>query len=126
MFDLTVHHRDPKTGAITKEDHYALHIGQDGHLFERPIGSGMMYYANGVLAKDLYKDKRESEAKAKENEIQAKADSEKKAQDERMASLSDERKKIIEEANREADAIVAEAKAKAGVNTGIGRKDKIA
>lgn len=51
-FDLTVTHRDPKTGAITKRTPYVLRVvgGPDGNrtqLFERPKGSGNLFDGQG-------------------------------------------------------------------------------
>lgn len=47
-FDMTVTHRDQKTGVVVKKDPYRLRIlkGADGgrvKLFERPVGSGNLY-----------------------------------------------------------------------------------
>lgn len=47
-FDMTVTHRDPKTGVVIRKDPYRLRIlkGADGgrmKLFERPVGSGNLY-----------------------------------------------------------------------------------
>ena len=36
QFDLNVHHRDPKSGRIMKEDNYILHCHKEhGQVFER-------------------------------------------------------------------------------------------
>lgn len=101
-FDLQVHVRDPKTGVILQENHYVMKIGPEGHLFERPPGSGLHYDITGKLVKDTGKEKREAEAKAK-------ADAEAKAQAEKMAVVEAEKAQILAEARAEAERIVAEA-----------------
>ncbi len=51
-FDLTVNHRDPKTGLVTKRTPYVLRVvgAPDGgrtSLFERPKGSGNIFDGQG-------------------------------------------------------------------------------
>lgn len=51
-FDLTVTHRDPKSGAVTKKNPYTLRvIGQGANgktqLWERPVGSGNLWNKAG-------------------------------------------------------------------------------
>lgn len=50
-FDNTVQVREPKTGKILEERHYALTIDNDGTRYESPIGSGNFYNADGTLIK---------------------------------------------------------------------------
>lgn len=51
-FDITVTHRDPKTGLIVKKDPYILRVcGQEGsnsksRYWERPAGSGNLFDKN--------------------------------------------------------------------------------
>ena len=47
QFDLKTHIRDAKTGHITRRQPYRLHIKNGNKLFERPPGSGQMFYENG-------------------------------------------------------------------------------
>jgi len=51
-FDLVVTHRDRKSGAVTKENPYTLHVVSAGdggktRIFERPVGSGNAWDAQG-------------------------------------------------------------------------------
>ncbi len=59
MFDLITHPRDAKTGRVTKINPYRLHImsGKDGgEYFERPTGSGNLYYRDGKPAGQMVKN----------------------------------------------------------------------
>lgn len=52
-FDITVTHRDERTGLITKRDPYILRVTQasDGgktRLWERPVGSGNLFNSKNV------------------------------------------------------------------------------
>ncbi len=52
MFDLTVTHRDPITGQITDRTPYTLRViqrpeGGKQQIFERPVGSGNIFTAQG-------------------------------------------------------------------------------
>ncbi len=42
-FDLTVTHRDSKTGLVTKHDPYTLRVIDHERLWERPAGSGNLW-----------------------------------------------------------------------------------
>lgn len=51
-FDLTVTHRDPKTGVIVRRDPYILRVtaaaeGGKSRLYERPAGSGNLWDRKG-------------------------------------------------------------------------------
>lgn len=50
-FDLTVTHRDPKTGAVVRTDPYVMTVMQSDsgriRVFERPPGSGNLYDKRG-------------------------------------------------------------------------------
>lgn len=46
-FDLTVHHRNSKTGRITNVTPYKLHIVNGAYKYERPPGSGKFYSGDG-------------------------------------------------------------------------------
>lgn len=46
-FDMTVDHRDPKTGRIVKHTPYAAHISNEGVVFER---DGVYYLEDGKEA----------------------------------------------------------------------------
>jgi hypothetical protein len=54
-FDLRTHIRDPKTGQVIKKQPYKLYIGKFdgsnvGKFYERPVGSGNLFYENGAVA----------------------------------------------------------------------------
>jgi len=50
-FDLTTHHRDMKTGLISHTNAYRLVASKIfGDIYERPIGSGLCYFADGTKA----------------------------------------------------------------------------
>jgi len=60
-FDLVVHRRDAKTGRVTSTNPYRLHVIDAVEYFERPKGSGNLWFrnneaagrlVNGKLAKD--------------------------------------------------------------------------
>ena len=55
VFDKRSHIRDPKTGKIVKVQIYR-EIRQRGKepIFERPVGSGVMFHGNGELYKHPY------------------------------------------------------------------------
>lgn len=46
--NLTVHHRSKKTGQVTHETPYRLHIEHRVRMFEMPKGSGNFFYENGA------------------------------------------------------------------------------
>lgn len=48
-FDLTVHHRD-RLGRVLKVVPYRLHVYEGRRLFERPVGSGNVWYENNEPA----------------------------------------------------------------------------
>lgn len=73
MFDLKVHHHDPKTGRLVSSKDYKLMISSEGRFFEQPIGSGLLYTEDGKLAKDLNKEKAEAQAKADAAALEAQA-----------------------------------------------------
>jgi len=50
MFDMRVTKRNPKTGAIISTDPYRLRITKEGKTFERPVGSGNLWYEDGEVA----------------------------------------------------------------------------
>ncbi len=50
MFDIKVQHRNVKTGRIQQNNTYRLHIVQGKRYFERPLGSGHLYYETGEAA----------------------------------------------------------------------------
>ncbi len=49
-FDLRVHIRDPKSGAIVRKQPYRLHVIQGVQYFERPVGSFNLWYKSGEPA----------------------------------------------------------------------------
>lgn len=53
MFDIRVQHRDRKTGRIQQNNTYRLHIVQGKRYFERPTGSGHLYYESNEPAGQL-------------------------------------------------------------------------
>lgn len=50
MFDIKVQHRDSKTGRVKDHNPYRLHTVSGKRYFERPLGSGHLYYENGEQA----------------------------------------------------------------------------
>ena len=67
-FDLTVHHRDPKSGRITEVTPYVRHANSDGVVYER---EGLYYTESGHPASaDLVRRVVGKEAKV----VEAKAD----------------------------------------------------
>lgn len=50
QIDLTVHHRDARTGRITKVTPYKMRAVHGVQYFEYPIGSGNLWYKNGEEA----------------------------------------------------------------------------
>lgn len=54
-FDLTTHHRDPKTGQVVHKTPYKLVIDRGTAKYERPPGSGLWYSADGSLIKNTSK-----------------------------------------------------------------------
>jgi hypothetical protein len=75
-FDLRTHIRDSK-GYVAKKNPYRLIIDNGVQLFERPVGSGVFYAANGEIVKapkgyapeDKVSDKEAAERLAAENAI---------------------------------------------------------
>ena len=49
-FDLRVQIRDPKTGAVIRTQPYVLHDINDQEVFERPVGSGNVFWKSGEAA----------------------------------------------------------------------------
>lgn len=86
-FDLVVHKRDRK-GKIISVNPYRLMCRGNKKLFERPPGSGNLYYANGTLAEageEMKKQMAEDEAKkAAKNEDLEKLQAEVNAMKEQM------------------------------------------
>jgi len=64
-FDLRSHIRDPKSGKILEEQHYAAHVSSEGTVYERPIGSGMMYLLSGEPTAETLKKISREEANQK-------------------------------------------------------------
>lgn len=70
-FDLKVHHRDPKTGAVTKATPYRMVVSKDhGTRFHR---DGIEYYPDGSRVTPLPVEKQEE--KKVEAPVKAKAQS---------------------------------------------------
>lgn len=50
-FDFIVEHRDPKTGQLLGVNKYRTYcLGKETVVYERPVGSGHLYYKNGKPA----------------------------------------------------------------------------
>lgn len=64
-FDKTVQVRDPRTGQVLEENHYALIIDKDGQRYESPIGSGNFFNNDGTLIQKPEAPKAEVVAKDK-------------------------------------------------------------
>lgn len=58
-FDLKTHIRNPKTGQLLKVQPYRLHCIGEKKLYERPVGSGNVFYENGEKAGRVVKGKHE-------------------------------------------------------------------
>lgn len=54
MFDLTVQHRDQKTGRVREENPYRLHSVSGKTYLERPNGSGNLYWMTGEPAGQIF------------------------------------------------------------------------
>ncbi len=54
MFDLRVQHRDAKTGSVRRQDPYRLHVVDGKSYYERPKGSGNLYWADGGAAAQIF------------------------------------------------------------------------
>lgn len=68
-FSVTTHVRDSKSGRVIRENHYSLLVsakpgGGTEWTFERPVGSGIYYYRNGVMAAEKSKEGLEAAARA--------------------------------------------------------------
>lgn len=49
-FDLIVHKRHPKTGKVLATNPYRLFVVQGTQYFERPVGSGNLFFKSGEEA----------------------------------------------------------------------------
>lgn len=58
-FDLRTHIRNEKTGQLLKAQPYRLHYINDKKLYERPAGSGNVFYESGEKAGRFVKGKHE-------------------------------------------------------------------
>jgi len=97
-FDLKVQHRDAKTGRITEVNPYRLHIKGNKKYYERPVGSGNLWFEDGTPA-NAHKEytapltndqKMAAEFSAKDSKI--------RATEEKLAASEKELKEIKAEA----------------------------
>lgn len=72
MFDLRTHLLNAK-GKLIKHQPYRLVIEDGKRLYERPKGSGFMYYENGELAKSPQAEKVKMDSKEAAKLAEAKA-----------------------------------------------------
>lgn len=114
-FDLKVQHRDPKTGDMVKEAHYVRKVSaKDGTTYEAPPRSGFIYNEKGELIADQNREKR---MKAEEEKIAAEAKAKSDAEEAVKAKEAENqaiRQRIIDEAKKEAEDILAQARSGKG------------
>lgn len=124
-FDLKVQHRDAKTGRVTSVNPYRLHVKGNSKTYERPVGSGNLWYENDEPANEhrayeipLTEDQKlASELSAKDSQLRG-MEEKLNAQAKELKAIQDESKD--KEAKKEAKVEVkAEAKpAPKGVSNG--------
>lgn len=112
-FDLRTSVRDGKSGKIVKKQPYRLHVVAGKQFFERPVGSGNLWFLNGEPAGQVIDGKVKSGEP--HHEWTAPGELEKQGifaeKDKRIASLEAELRAIKQEKEKKA-AESAEEKAK--------------
>lgn len=115
-FDLMVHHRDEKTGLVTKSDPYTLRVtgvqgGEKTEIFERPPGSGNCFAKNGEPIGRWVVDPKTKRGSLKEGEPHV-TYSKPETQDQKLAKELITKDSRIAELERELAAINAEKEKK--------------
>lgn len=102
-FDLVVHKRHPKTGKTVSVNPYRLYSIQGTQYFERPKGSGNLFYKDGSEAGRMIEGKVDSKAEHIEWKVEP-------TQDELTAQSLAAKDQEIDRLKREVEAIKREKK----------------